>query len=90
LHENTDVKGAYLNGKLEEDVYMHQPEGFIKMRKEGLVCKLSKGVYRLKQSGQVWHHTLKCELEKSGFKPGKADLTVYFHFGDHSSIEIAG
>ena len=37
-------------GQLDEDVYMQQPEGFIEPGKEGLVCKLLKGVYRLKQS----------------------------------------
>ena len=69
---------------------MCQPEGFVERGKEDLVCKLSKGVYGLRQSGCVWHHMLKHELEKSGFKPGKADSTVYFHFGNNGSVEIAG
>ena len=49
---HVDVKGAYFNGKLEDDVYMHQPDGFIEEGKEALVCKLNKGLYRLKQSGE--------------------------------------
>ena len=49
--KHIDIKGAYLNGILEENVYMHQPEGFVEPRKEGLICKLKKGVYGLKQSG---------------------------------------
>ena len=48
---HVDVKGAYLNGKLEDDVYMDQPDGFIEEGKEASVCKLNKGLYGLKQSG---------------------------------------
>ena len=68
----------YLNGKLEDDVYMHQPEGFLEKGKETLVCKLNKGVYGLKQSGPIWHHTLKREMEGLGFMAGDADKTIYF------------
>jgi Reverse transcriptase (RNA-dependent DNA polymerase) len=85
-----DIKGAYLNGILEDDVYMRQPEGFVEPGKENLVCKLYKGIYGLKQSGRVWHHTLKSELGKLGFTPGNADTTVYFRFGDDGNIELSG
>ena len=54
------------------------------------MCKLLKGVYGLKQSGQVWHHLLKTELKNIGFKAGEADTTVYFRYGQGGSIEIAG
>ena len=84
-----DIKGAYLNGKLDDDVYMRQPEGFVSEGQEHLVCKLNKGIYGLKQSGRVWHRTLKEGLERLGFTPGKADATVFFKFGQNS-IEIAG
>ena len=85
-----DIKGAYLNEKLEEDVYMRQPQGFIKQGEEHLICKLRKSLYGLKQSGRVWHNTLKGELMRLGFKPGDADPTIFFQYGDHGSIEIAG
>jgi hypothetical protein len=85
-----DVKGAYLNGILEDDVYMRQPEGFVQPGKENLVCKLYKGIYGLKQSGRVWHHTLKSELGKLGFTPGDADTTVYFKFGEGGNIQLSG
>ena len=85
-----DVKGAYLNGKLQDDVYMRQPEGFVEKGKEHLVCKLNKGLYGLKQSGRVWHQTLRLEMEKLGFKHGDADPTVFFRFGNNKSVEIAG
>ena len=68
---------------------MHQPEGFISEGQEHLVCKLNKGIYGLKQSGRIWHQTLKEGLERLGFTSGKADATVFFKFGQNS-IEIAG
>ena len=49
--ECIDFSTAYLNGEIDKDVYMHQPEGF----EEGdLVCKLGKGLYGLKQGGRLW------------------------------------
>ena len=69
-------------------IYMHQPEGFILEGQEHLVCKLNKGIYGLKQSGRVWHQTLKEGLEKLGFTSCKANATIFFRFGQ-CSIEIA-
>jgi Reverse transcriptase (RNA-dependent DNA polymerase)/gag-polypeptide of LTR copia-type/Pol polyprotein, beta-barrel domain len=85
-----DVKGAYLNGVLEEDVYMHQPEGFVVEEKKDFVCKLNKGIYGLKQSGRVWYQTLRTELKKLGFKADQADETVYFRRHSNGDFEIAG
>ena len=53
--KQVDIKGAYLNGWLDDDdIYMHQPDGFIIEGKEDLICKLNKSMYGLKQSGRVW------------------------------------
>ena len=68
---------------------MQQPESFIKVGKEHMVCKLNKGIYGLKQSGRVWHHTLKTQLEKVGFTSSNTDSTVYFRFGANGSIELS-
>lgn len=72
-----DVATAYLNGILNEDVYMKQPDMFISTKNENKVCKLKKALYGLKQSGREWNHKLDQVLTSIGFKPCHADTCVY-------------
>ncbi|NBX97749.1 hypothetical protein EBQ81_02685, partial [bacterium] len=73
-----DVKTAFLNGDLEEEIFMEQPEGFVKPGEEHLVCKLHKTIYGLKQSPRAWNKKLNDELKKQGFSRCEADHSVYF------------
>eukprot|EP00833_Pecoramyces_ruminatium_P018359 jgi/Orpsp1_1/1192391/evm.model.d7180000092864.1 len=59
-----DIKAAYLNAKLDENIYMELPEG---LNQKGY-CKLNKALYGLKQSGRMWNETLNKVLLKLGFK----------------------
>ena len=63
-----DVKSAFLNGDLEEEVYMEQPEGFSLTGKEDYVCRPKKALYGLKQAPHAWYSRLDKYLRKQGFK----------------------
>ena len=54
-----DVVTAFLNGTLDEDIYMEQPPGYIKKGEEHLVCKLKRSLYGLKQSSRCWNTVFK-------------------------------
>ena len=58
-----DVTAAFLNGQLEQQVYMKQPEGFIVQGKQNLVCKLKHSIYELKQSPRCWNATIDQQLK---------------------------
>ena len=76
--QQVDVTTAFLNGSLEEEVYMRQPEGFEAKGKEHLVCKLKKSIYGLKQSPRCWNVALDSQLSEIGFSQSKNDPCIYF------------
>lgn len=78
LHQ-MDVKTAFLNGDLEEDIYMVQPEGFVVKGKEHLVCKLNKSLYGLKQASRAWYQKMDQALIDMHFKRLQTDACVYVH-----------
>ena len=72
-----DVKTAFLNGELEEEIYMKQPEGFIVSGKEKKVCRLVNSLYGLKQAPKQWHAKFDQIKLANGFKINECDKSVY-------------
>jgi hypothetical protein len=72
-----DVKSAFLNGLLQEEVYVEQPPGFEDSKFPNHVYKLHKALYGLKQAPRAWYECLNDFLLKNGFEIGKADSTLF-------------
>ncbi|RVX02626.1 Retrovirus-related Pol polyprotein from transposon TNT 1-94 [Vitis vinifera] len=72
-----DVKTAFLNGDLNEEVYMEQPEGFVLLGNENKVCKLVKSLYGLKQAPKQWHEKFDHAILSDGFRHNNVDKCLY-------------
>jgi hypothetical protein len=72
-----DVKGAFLNGPIKEEVYVEQPSDFESEGYSNHVYKLHKALYGLKQAPRAWYECLRDFLIKNGFRIGKADSTLF-------------
>jgi len=66
--EQMDVKTAFLNGYLDEEIFMEQPEGYAVQGQETKVCRLKKSLYGLKQAPRVWYYTLYAFMMEQGFR----------------------
>ncbi|GJV20360.1 retrovirus-related pol polyprotein from transposon TNT 1-94 [Tanacetum coccineum] len=74
-----DVKSAFLNGKLKEEVYVKQSLGFESSEFPNHVCKLDKTLYRLKQAPRSWYEIFSTFLTKHNFVRGKIDNTLFVY-----------
>jgi hypothetical protein len=83
-----DVKTAFLNGYLDEEIYMEQPEGFIIPGQENKVCKLVKSLYCLKQASKQWHERYDNVIISYGFHLNEADKFIYFKMFDNDIVII--
>ncbi|WZY72232.1 hypothetical protein YC2023_004472 [Brassica napus] len=72
-----DVKNAFLQGELEDEVYMHPPPGLEHLVKRGNVLRLKKAIYGLKQSPRAWYNKLSTTLNGRGFKKSELDHTLF-------------
>ncbi|GKA30960.1 retrovirus-related pol polyprotein from transposon TNT 1-94 [Tanacetum coccineum] len=72
-----DVKSAFLNGKLKEEVYVKQPPGFESSEFPNYVCKLDKSLYGLKQAPKAWYETLSTFLIQNKFVKGRIDNNLF-------------
>ena len=69
---------SFLNGTLEEEVFMKQPDGFVEKGNENLVCCLKKSIYGLKQSSRCWNVALDTALKEMGFTQSENDPCIYY------------
>ena len=76
-----DVATAFLNGNLEEEMYMSQPKGFVSEQEKQHVCRLKKSIYGLKQSPRCWNTSLDTHLKEMGFIQSTSDHCIYMDAG---------
>ncbi|RVW71744.1 Retrovirus-related Pol polyprotein from transposon TNT 1-94 [Vitis vinifera] len=74
-----DIKNAFLHGDLVEEVYMEQPPGFVAQGESGLVCRLRRSLYGLKQSPRAWFNRFSSVVQEFGMFRSTADHSVFYH-----------
>ena len=74
-----DVKITFLNGEIEEEVYIKQLEGFVIHEHKSHVCRLKKSLYGLKQTPCAWYENMDGFLMSLGFKKSVVDPNLYYH-----------
>ncbi|RDX68205.1 hypothetical protein CR513_52825, partial [Mucuna pruriens] len=85
LHQ-MDVKTAFLNGDIDETIYMMQPENFVSNESKSMVCKLKKSIYDLKQASRQWYHKFHQVITSYGFEANVVDDCVYHKFSGSKYI----
>eukprot|EP00253_Pinus_taeda_P019494 PITA_19494 len=83
-----DVKSAFLNGELKEEVYLVQLEGFVKQGQEHLVCRLKKDLYGLKQAPRSWHVKIDSFFYEKGFMRSKNDPNLYIKKDEDKNVAL--
>src|ERR1700749_1553965 len=76
--ESLDISNAFLNGELEEEIFMEQPEGFHQGAKNEFL-QLLKDLYGLKQAPRIWHKKLHKVLVNMGFKRVQCDHSIWVY-----------
>ncbi|XP_042984783.1 uncharacterized protein LOC122313675, partial [Carya illinoinensis] len=83
-----DVKSAFLNGFINEEVYVEQPPGFKNHISPNHVFKLTKALYGLKQAPRAWYERLSGFLIEKGFSRGKIDTTLFIKYENDDILLI--
>ena len=73
-----DVKTTFLNGIIQEEVYIEQPQGFEMHGRESHVCRLKKALYELKQAPRAWYSRMDTYLQQLGFQKSEANPNLYY------------
>ena len=83
-----DVKSAFLNGLLDEEIFMEQPQGFVDPSQSDRVCLLKKALYGLKQASRAWNLQFHGVLAELGFTRMHSDAGVYHRHDDGGTVII--
>jgi hypothetical protein len=83
-----DVKSAFLNGDLREEVYVQQPAGFVVTGKEHKVLKLRKALYGLHQAPRAWNEKLDRAMKSLGFKKSSSEPAIYLRRNNKSQLVV--
>ena len=83
-----DVNSAFLNGYINEEVYVEQPPNFEDNKKPNHVYKLKKALYGLKQAPRAWYERLRDFLLSKGFIMGKVDTTLFTKKIDDALLDV--
>jgi hypothetical protein len=81
-----DVKTTFLNGAIEEEVYIEQPQGFEVYSRDTHVCRLKKALYVLKQAPRAWYARMYNYLTRLGFSKSHADPNLYYKVVDNAPV----
>ena len=83
-----DVKNAFLNGDLDEEVFMRLPPGFETKFGAEKVCKLKKSLYGLKQSPRAWFERFGKAVKRLGYDQSQADHTMFYRHSKEGKITV--
>ena len=83
-----DVKIVFLNGVVEEEVYVEKPLGFETHDRDSHVCRLKKALYSLKKEPRTWYNKIDCFLSSLDFTKSKADSNLYYKVEDGNPVML--
>jgi hypothetical protein len=86
LVHQMDVKTTFLNGELDEEIYIEQLAVFVENGQEGMVCKLLKSLYGLRQAPRQWYEKFDRTLTSVGFIVNEVDKYVYYRYGGGEGV----
>ena len=84
-----DVVTAFLNGNLEEEIYMQQPDGYVEAGQEDCVCLLEKSLYGLKQAPRCWNTKFVNHVRKMVFKQSEVESCMFVRSGKYKPCVLA-
>ena len=83
-----DVKTAFLNGNIDQEVFIEQLEGFVLHSRESRLCRLKKALYGLKQAPRVWYERIDGILKDMGFQKSDVDSNIYLRVIKNQHLSI--